>query len=160
MDTRLTKERIYHPTTFSLTKWSDIPHYYGDYIRVLFLATAALSAVAIPIVGDLLPLGTFAQVGSAILLVLLAGLTNPHSKTILLYDTAVSGLGLLLLESAAISYYSSDSMQLFAVREVGALILMFAFYFSVKTLRAMSLKKIGKFGRPWEFENTKDMHEE
>jgi len=134
----------------------DIEHYYGDYVRALFLGAAVLSAVAIPLFGDLLPFGTFVQVGSALLLVLLAGLTNPHSRVLMVYDVVVSGLGVFLLESAAISFYAADTAQLFAAREVAALALLFAFYFSIKTLRAMMLGKVGKMEKPWEFENGKD----
>src|SRR3989344_2428276 len=134
----------------------DIEHYYGDYVRALFLGAAVLSAVAIPLFGDLLPFGTFAQVGSALLLVLLAGLTNPHSRMLMIYDVVVSGIGVFLLESAAILLYTADTPELFAAREAAALALLFAFYFSVKTLRAMSLGKVGKMEKPWEFENGKD----
>jgi len=81
----------------------EIPHYYGDYVRALFLGAAVLSAVVIPVFGNLLPFGTFVQVLSALLLVLLAGLTNPHSRMLILYDTIISGVGVLLLESIAIS---------------------------------------------------------
>src|SRR3989344_1476434 len=131
----------------------DIEHYYCDYVRALFLAAAVLSSVAIPLFGDLLPFGTFAQVGCALLLVLLAGLTNPHSQMFMLYDAIVSGVGGFLLESTAISFYSADTVELFASREVAALALIFAFYFSIKTLRAMMLGKVGKVERPWEFED-------
>ena len=134
----------------------DIEHYYGDYVRALFVGDAALSAVAIPLLGDLLPFGTFAQVGCTLLLVLLAGLINPHSKMLVVYGVIVSGVGVFLLESAAISFYPVDTMQLFAAREVAALMLLFAFYFSIKTLRAMMLGKVGKMERPWEFEDGKD----
>ena len=115
-----------------------------------------LSVVAIPLFGDLLPFGTFAQVGSALLLVLLAGLTNPHSRMLMIYDVVVSGIGVFLLESAAILLYTADTPELFAAREAAALALLFAFYFSVKTLRAMSLGKVGRMERPWEFEDVKD----
>lgn len=134
----------------------DIPHYYGDYVRDLFVATAVLSAVALPVFGDLLPFGTLAQVGSALLLVLLAGLTNPHGRMLMLYNVIVSGVGVLLLESAAISLYSSDSVELFVSREVASVLLLFAFYFGIKTMRAMSLGKLGKTEKPWEFEDSKD----
>ena len=77
----------------------------------------------------------------------------------MVYDVVVSGLGVFLLESAAISFYAADTAQLFVAREVGALILLFAFYFSIKTLRAMMLGKVGKMERPWEFENGKDKPE-
>ncbi len=141
-------ERIY--------TWHDIPHYYGDYVRVLFVTTAVLSAVAIPVLGDILPFGTPVQVLSALLLVLLAGLTHPHSMMLFLYNILVSAIGVVLLESAAISLYRIDSLELFLAREAGALLMLFAFYFSVKTLRAMAAGKLGKLERPWEFEDQDD----
>lgn len=144
------------PLFSSVFRLHDIPHYYGDYVRALFLAAAVLSLVAIPVFGDLLPFGTFAQVGGALLLVLLAGLTNPHSKMLMMCDVIVSGVAVLLLESTAISFYASDSSALFISREAAAVALMFAFYFGIKTLRAMSLGKVGRAERPWEFEDTKD----
>lgn len=138
-----------------LLRLRDIPHYYGDRIRALFLATAVLSVVAIPTLGDLLPFGTLGQIACATLLVFLGGLTSPHSTLVLWYDAAVAGLGSVLLESAAINFYTGASLELFLAREVAALALMFAFYFSVKTLRARSQGKLGKAARPWEFEDGK-----
>lgn len=140
----------------SVFRLHDIPHYYGDYVRQLFLGCAVLSAVAIPVWGNLVPFGTVVQVASALLLVLLAGITNPHSKMVMLYNVVVSGTGVLLLESAAISFYSVDSTGLFVCREAAAIALLFAFYFGIKTLRAMSLGKVGRQERPWEFEERKD----
>lgn len=137
----------------------NIPHYYGDHIRALFLATAVLSVVVIPVYGDLIPFGTLVQIYCATLLVLLGGLTNPHSTMVMWYDAAVSGIGVILLESAAINWYSASSLELFAAREAAALALMFAFYFSVKTLRAMSQGKLGKVARPWEFESAQTGNE-
>jgi hypothetical protein len=137
----------------------NIPHYYGDHIRALFLATAVLSVVVIPVYGDLIPFGTLVQICCATLLVLLGGLTSPHSTMVMWYDAIVAGLGTILLESAAINLYSADSIELFVAREVAALALMFAFYFSVKTLRAMSQDKLGKVARPWEFEKAQDTNE-
>lgn len=134
--------------------WHDIPHYYGDYVRALFVASAVLSAVAVPVLGDLLPFGTLVQVLSALLLVLLAGLTQPHSSIIFWYNIAVSAIGVVLLESTAIALYKADSFELFLAREAAALLMLFAFYFSVKTLRAMGAGKLGKLERPWEFEDT------
>ncbi len=123
---------------------SYIPHYYGDYVRQLFLASAILSAVAIPIWGDLIPFGTLFQITCSVVLVVLAGLMNPRSKLLMLSCIIFSTLGILVLENAAISLYSVQSFALFVVREITTLLLVFALYFSVKTFRAMSLEIIGK----------------
>ena len=121
-----------------------IPHYYGDAIRQLFVAAAILAIISIPIWGDLLPFGLLTQVGCILLLVLLAGITNPHSKMVLLYDAVVSGVGVLLMESAAISLYGTESSLVFIVRELIAIILLFAFYLSVKTVRSAYFHEIGR----------------
>src|SRR3989344_2815957 len=129
----------------------NIHHYHGDIVRELFLITAVISFIAIPLWGDLLPLGTTVEVLSGILLVLLAGLTNPHGRWVLVCDAVVAGVGILLLETVAITFYFSDSFALFFFREVGAILLLFAFYYSVKTVRAMSLGKVGRKETPSEF---------
>jgi len=129
------------PKPFALP--SRIPHYYGDFVRILFVVAAALSAVAIPVWGDILFVGTFTQVAAIVILVFLAGLTNPHSKLVLWADVAISAFGALFVEVTAISYYSMDLIAIFLVREVLMLLFLFALYFSIKTLRAMQMHTIG-----------------
>lgn len=130
----------------------DIPHYYGDYIRPLFILTAILALVATPLWGDLLPFGPVAQVGASVLLVLLAGLTNAKSMYIMAADATVSAVSVFLLEIAAIGLRTSSTMELFAAREVCAILMLGALYFSVKTLRGMITGKTGHPDSPLEFE--------
>jgi hypothetical protein len=133
-----------YTTGFSFTRRHDVPHYYGDTVRSLLIATAVISALAIPLLGDLLPYGTTAQVACTIALVLLAGLTNPHGKIVSILNTTIAAVGAFLLESAAVTLYSNDLLLLFMAREAAALLLLFALYFSVKTVRAMFSGRIGK----------------
>jgi hypothetical protein len=128
------------PPTFGFPK---IPHYHGDTVRMLFILVAVLSAVAIPLWGDLLPFGLIPQLAGILILVLLAGLTNPHSETVMWINTVVAGLGVLVLEASAISFYNVDPIGLFFAREVSVVLLLIAFYFSIKTVRAMTQGKIG-----------------
>lgn len=148
------------PTTTNtftkMVRMYDIPHYYGDYVRELFVAAAALTAVAIPVWGDLLPIGTPLQVAGMLLLVILAGLTNPHGKLIMLYNATVAAIGVLLFEVAAVTYYAVEPFTLFMLREAAAILLLFALYFSVKTIRAMSLGKLGKKDLPVDLEDAQD----
>lgn len=138
--------------------WSrDIPHYYGDYVRSLFIATAILSLVAMPAVGNLLPealVSIFAQVGAALLLILLAGLTSPRSFIIMLANAVIAAVSVVLLESFAILLRQIDSVQLFVAREAGVLLMLAALYFSVKTVRGMMSGKIGHSDTPLEFDDT------
>jgi hypothetical protein len=144
--------------TYSSHRASDpkpgIRHYYGDQIRFLLLAAAVLSFIAIPIWGNLLPLGLFAQITGGLILVLLAGLINPHSKIVMVLAAAATGVGALLVEATAITYHRIDPIQLLLVREIEVILLVLAFYFAVKTARSMFLHKVGETERPWEFDKT------
>lgn len=120
-----------------------IPHYYGDYIRILFITAAVLAAFAIPVWGDLLPIGTFAQVIGVVILVVLAGLTSPHGTFVLWTDAIVSAIGVIFIENTAISLYSIDELAIFFARETIVLLLLVATYLSIKTVRAITLHKIG-----------------
>lgn len=131
-----------------------IAHYYGDTIRQIFLACAVLFIVVIPIWGNLLMFGSLAEVAMSIVLALLAGLTNPHSKLVFFYNTIIAGIGIFLLEATAIANYGVQSNALFIIREVSTIALLFAFYFSVKTVRAMAFGDVGKHTMPWKFEDT------
>jgi hypothetical protein len=128
-----------------------VVHYHGDWIRRLFIASAALFLFAIPLAGNVLPFGTNVQIGASILLVVLAGLTNPHGSFWIYCDAAFAALSVFLLESAAIFYFRSDSAALFVVRETGAILLLFALYFSIKTARAMLLHTVGVSEKENEF---------
>jgi hypothetical protein len=128
---------------FQPIQWSIIPHYYGDIVRVLFVIIAIMSAFSIPVFGDLVPIGTFTQVVGIVMLVLLAGLTNPHSTTVLWADTIIAAAGVILLENAAISYYSIDAIAIFLVREILVLLLLIALYYSLKTVRAIAQHTLG-----------------
>jgi hypothetical protein len=129
-----------------------IVHYHGDIVRMLFLATVGLAFVAVPFWGYLLPFGMVFEVASGIVLILLAGLTSPHSKVTIVLDAIAAALGAFLLEITAISFRSVDPIMLQIIREACALALLGAMYFSIKTLRAMMQGNIGILPRPWEFE--------
>lgn len=132
-----------------------IPHYYGDHVRRLFLVVAAILVVAIPVWDGLFPLTMPTRIIFVLALALLAGITNPHSKWVLLLDAIIAAAGVFILELIAIQDYAADELMLFLAREVVILMLLFAFYFSIKTYRAMVKKQTGKMEPPWEFEEGK-----
>lgn len=136
-----------------------IPHYHGDKVRLLFLGTAALGFVGIPFWGHMVPFGTMFEVVSGIALVVLAGLANPRSKWVMILSIVVAAFGAFILEGSAISFHARDSVQLLVAREAGALMLVAALYYSVKTLRAMTQGKIGEWPTPWEFDKTETAHD-
>ena len=133
----------------SLFGKTQIPHYYGNSVRELFIVVALLFLITAPFSEALLPIGgvysSYTHVVIALLLVLLAGLTNPRSMVSLVLDFAAALLGAFFLETAAISLYQSDSLAIFLAREAAAILFLFALYFSVKTLRAMIVGSIGGY---------------
>jgi hypothetical protein len=121
-------------------------------MRRLFVGAAAVLLFAVPVIGEPIPWGTGFQIASGLVLVALAGLTAPHSSLIIIVDTIFSGAAVFMLESAAISFYRIDSIALFFVREVLAVMFLFALYAGVKTIRAMGQGKLGRPPERGEFE--------
>jgi hypothetical protein len=91
------------------------------------------------------------EIGGAVILVALAALTNPHSKRVMYLNAICSGVGLVVYETWALFDYDTSTWLVFLLRELIALMFCGAFYFSMKTLRAMLLNKIGKEEEPGEF---------
>jgi hypothetical protein len=128
-----------------------IPHYYGNVVRVLFIILAVFVAVSIPLSGEM-QIAIYVAGPMVIALLLLAGLTNPHSTTIFTLNTLVAGLGLLLSEVLALGAFSASNMPVFVVLEAVTGVCIAAFYYSVKTMRASRMHMIGKDEKKGEFE--------
>lgn len=133
-------------------KKKSIRHYYGDSLRLMFLISAIVYAVSMSLFGNLLPVDMYAGVGIVILLVLLAGITNPHSQALMFVNVVVAGVGAYLMQTAAISFFNIDSSILFILRQLVAVLLLIAFYHSVRTVRNMMLGKIGDEPAKGEFD--------
>ena len=142
-------------TTMKSSLWmgEGIPHYYGNYVRIFLIASAAFSFVAAPLWGQLLPFGTVAQVGASLLLVLLAGLTSPRAPYVMIATATVTAVSILLLESAAIVLrgQGENPTAIFFAREGNVLLLLGALYYSLKTIRGMMAGKMGHPDSPLEF---------
>ena len=67
-------------------------------------------------------------------------------------DAATAGAAAFIYETWALYDYAASTWTEFALRELAALIFITAFYFSMKTLRAMLLHKVGKRDEVGEFD--------
>jgi hypothetical protein len=137
----------------SFFKKKGIPHYYGDSVRTMFICCAVVYTFAMPLFGNLIPSTTGISIGIVLVLVLLAGITSPMMKWLMFINAAIAAIGIYLLQSAAIFFFDTESKVLFTLRELGVLFLLFAFYYSVKSFRSMMTHKIGREGRPGEFDS-------
>ncbi len=129
-----------------------VPHYYGDYVRQLFISAAALMLIGAPFYSDALRVELPFEIAGALVLVALAALVNPHKQSVFLAAATASGVGLILFESWALYGYYDSTWTQFILREVIAIIFLAGFYFSMKTVRAFVLHKIGKHDTAGEFE--------
>jgi MFS superfamily sulfate permease-like transporter len=132
-------------------RWSRISHYYGDSARQLFIAAALVMLIAAPFYTDDLPSDLPYIVVGVIALVVAAAITTPWKKMTIGLDAFAAGVGLIVFEVWALHAYNNNEMLKFVIREVLAVIFLFALYLSAKTLRAMLLHRMGKTDTPRDF---------
>ena len=133
--------------------FGSVYHFYGDVVRQLFIAAAILIGISVPFSGDI-PFAIFVGVPSIIILVVLAGLSNPHGKLILILTAVAAGAAVLIAETLAVYAYASDRLILFAILEAIVLLCLAAMYFSIKDVRAMMMNRIGHFDTAGEFDDS------
>lgn len=121
-----------------------ISHYYGDFVRDFLLGAAVVMLFAAPFYGDNVRAEFPFEVIGALVLVCLAALTNPWKKSVLTADAVAASVGMIVYQVWALNGYGTASYTAFVFREAISIIFLFAFYFSVKTVRAMILHQIGK----------------
>lgn len=125
---------------------SGTPHYYGGIVRMLFIAAGLVLLVAAT-TGATLPLSGNAAIVSAIVLVVLAGVTNPSqlwihwvNGIIAIFETALFGV------SAYNHYHASNivSDPSFFFVEVLAVLFLVSLYYATKTIRGIHLRPLPK----------------
>ena len=136
----------------SYATFNPIPHYYGDVARGLLLGAAALSLVASPLYADALQSQFPLLLFGAFAAVTVAAFTDPHRKASLMADAVVAGVGLLVYGNWAVVGYESADPIAFILRIAIGILFLFAFYFSLKTVRAFALHEIGRRDRFGMFE--------
>lgn len=134
----------YYPYALPYRNTSSVPHYYGDYIRSIFIIVGAFMLILAPFVSERAPQLLPIQVVSAVVLVLLAGLTSPTKEWVLILDAIAAGLGVIFFEFLALAAYNASAWFSFIALEGVAIAFLVALYFSIKTVRAMATGIIGK----------------
>lgn len=122
----------------------EIRHYHGDSVRVLFFVSAIVLIVA-QSTGANLPLSTTWAVISAVVLVVVAGVTNPAQHSIHWLNALIATAGTLLFGTSAVDHYRAGMSVFdpsFAYVEALALLSLVALYFAVRTIRAFHLRSI------------------
>lgn len=112
-------------------------HYYGDIVRGLFLGAAIVMLIA-GFTTATLPISTGFAITWIVVLVLIAGLTNPIQRGVQWVNVIISVLGILVFGGDALGRYHSFSAVFTAGFLIALLTLIFllALYFATRTLRA------------------------
>lgn len=131
------------PPPFSMLG-SNIPHYYGDSVRQIFVVVGAAMLLLAPFLINRAPALLPFEIGGAIALVCLAALTNPRKVWVLMADSLAAGIGVIVFESLAIAAYASGNWLAFIALEVVTIAFLYALYFSLKTVRSMIFGQVGK----------------
>ncbi len=118
-------------------------HYYGDIVRRLFVAAGIIMIIMMPVLQQSLSALTFISLAAIVAIAFFAGFTNPAQEKSVLWDTLVSLGALVIFEYHAILAYRAAQTfwnMNFVTNEVLAVIFFFALYYSMKTLRGMSIQ--------------------
>lgn len=123
-----------------LSARSDIPHYYGDYVRRFFMAAAISILLVLPFYPSILPwtssMGTLVFV---VMLVFCAGITSPRRKVVMFLNALIAFFGLLVFEYAAILRLSSDPILLTLLQQGEAILFAYSLYFAGKSVRGVRM---------------------
>ena len=141
-------EYIPEPWLYRLPK---VSHYYGDNVRQLQLAAAALMLFTAPFYTDDFSIELPIIILGVVILVCISALTTPLKQSVINADAIASGVGLVVFEWWALFSYQSVPLYVFGLREAIALLFFFALYYSTKTLRAMKLHQIGRQESRYDF---------
>lgn len=118
----------------------EIAHYHGSCVRKLFFFAAVLMLVSLPFFRNDMAVPVIFSVLAILAVTFAAGYTNPKTKWILIFNTIVAAVGLVVFGMQAILGYSLQRDALFFVNLILALDFLFAFYYSVKTVRGHHLR--------------------
>jgi len=121
---------------------SNIPHYYGNVVRRLFILNGAIVLLALPFFKAFLPVSTLAVTTTIVFLIIFAALTNPMLPWVNKTNVVISAIGLIIFENLAIASYGLVAFEQTLIYQVLAGIFFFSLYFGVKTFRAMAIGQI------------------
>lgn len=136
--------RVESPYLSDLATGPRIPHYYGDYVRQIFMGSAAIMLVFSPFVSSEFPMALPFEIGGAIMIAILGALTNPKRQISMIANATAAGIGVIVYELLALNAFYAGQMIAFIQREALAIAFLFALYFSLKTLRNMIFHRVGR----------------
>lgn len=119
-----------------------ITHYYGDFVRILFITAAIIMLLTLPFYHLLIPFPPTISILAILGIAFLAGSMSPKFFVVAMIESVVS-IGLFILfENTALNYFISGANQQFAViNQTLALLFLISIYYSIKTIRGFLIRK-------------------
>lgn len=121
---------------------SDLSHYYGDIVRILFLVSGIIMLVGLPDITGYIRIPVFVSILCILILGIAAGLTNPKQIFNAAINTIIASVGFLVFETYAVITYRDPKANFayFIANLILGFVFLLATYFSVKTFRGLILK--------------------
>lgn len=116
---------------------SSSEHYYGDYVRRLFLISAFVWIAVMPFTKNFTKQSIIITVFGMLVLVIAAGLTSPAKYFTAILNIIISLIAVVFFEWSAINLYipASAGGFLFWIFQLLTINFLFALYYGGKTLR-------------------------
>lgn len=116
-----------------------LPHYYGDITRLLFIVVGVIMLFGLPTMESALQLPVFIPVIAIVILAFAAGYTSPRYRSSLVLNIWVSSAGLasFIYVSLFLRSHFLGSGWLF-LNQVIAVLFLVSLYLSIKSLRGYS----------------------
>ena len=127
-------------------KTKDLRHYYGDYVRNMFLIGGIVVLLSLPLFTHLLTTSIGYSIAVVTVLVVAAGLANPVQKWTMILNIVVAATAIVFFEHQALliermATHVDLHKNIFLLESHAlALLFLFALYYSIKTARGRFLK--------------------
>ena len=120
-------------------------HYYGNIVRIVFLAGAGLMIVGLPTVTQVFGIPVGLAIAGIVVLVVAAGSTNPAQKWSLVANSLVAvAYTVIFAYYAWYSYTQSITGGFMAANQLAALAFVVASYLAIKSWRGTEVPEIGQ----------------
>lgn len=122
------------------TTQKSFEHYYGDFVRVIFIAAAVFMLWGLPRITEIFNVPVILPIIAVAVLGIAAGITNPVRLQSRRLNVAVSLIFLIVF--SYLSWYSYTNQMEGIIEfsnQVGAVMFLFASYFSIKSFRGATV---------------------
>lgn len=124
------------------TTQKSFDHYYGDFVRVIFIAAAVFVLWGLPRITEIFDVSVVFPILTVVILGGAAGYTNPVKIRSLQLNVIVSGAFLVIFSYLAWYSYANNLGNVIEFsNQVGAVLFLFASYFSIKSFRGAMVRE-------------------